>query len=148
MNLFSRMASKSMRGQSLVEFALVAPLFFLLLFGLIDLGRGVFAYNTIQNAAREAVRVAIVDQNEDVILAEAQQHAIGLGLEDSNVTLSFLQPDTMVTPCNTPIAISCEVEILIGYEFTPATPIIGNLIGSIDMSAASRQPVERSYVSP
>ena len=139
---------RSDRGQSLVEFALVVPLFLLLIFGLIDLGRGVFAYNAIQNAAREAVRVAIVDQNEGAITAEAQQHAIGLGLEDSNVTLSFLQPETMTTPCNTPIAISCEVEILIDYQFIPATPIIGNLIGSIDMSAASRQPVERSYVSP
>lgn len=140
--------SQPARGQSLVEFALVVPLFLLLLFGLFDLGRGVFAYNAIQNAAREAVRLAIVDQNEDAITTEAQQHAIGLGLNDSNVGLSFLQPGTMTAPCLTPVAISCEVEILINYRFTPATPIIGNLIGNIDMSAASRQPVERSYVSP
>lgn len=136
------------RGQALVEFGLILPIFLLVLFGLFDLGRAVFAYNTIQNAAREAVRVAIVDQNEDVILAEAQQHAIGLGLTDANVQLSFLQPDTMTTPCNTPIAISCEVEILVNYTFTPATPIIGNLVGNLNLSAASRQPVERSYVSP
>jgi Flp pilus assembly protein TadG len=136
------------RGQSLVEFALILPLFLLVLFGIIDLGRGVYAYNTIQNAAREAVRVAIVDQNEDVILAKAQKHAVGLGLTDANLSLAFLQPETMTTPCNTPIAISCEVEILVDYRFTPATPIIGNIIGAIDMSAASRQPVERSYVSP
>lgn len=136
------------RGQSLVEFALILPIFLLVLFGIIDLGRGVYAYNTIQNAAREAVRVAIVDQNEDVILAKAQKHAVGLGLTDANLTLSFLQPDTMTTPCNTPIAISCEVEILVDYRFIPATPIIGNIVGAIDMSAASRQPVERSYVSP
>lgn len=141
-------AKREVAGQSLVEFALILPLFLLLIFGLIDLGRGVFAYNAIQNAAREGVRVAIVDQNTDVITAEVQQHAIGLGLDSSNVTLSFLQPDTMTAPCNTPIAISCEVEILVDYEFRPATPVIGNLIGNIDMSAASRQPVERSYVSP
>ena len=142
------MKSTESRGQALVEFALVVPLFLLLLFGILDLGRGVFAYNTIQNAAREAVRLAIVDQNEDAILDEAQQHAVGLNLQDSNVTLSFLQPGTMTAPCLTPIAISCEVELLIDYRFTPATPIIGTLIGNIDMSAASRQPVERSYVSP
>jgi Flp pilus assembly protein TadG len=136
------------RGQSLVEFALVLPLFLLILFGIFDIGRGVYAYNTIQNAAREGVRVAIVDQNEDVIVGEVQQHAVGLRLDESNVTLSFLQPDTMTTTCNTPIAISCEVEILVDYQFIPATPVIGNIIGEIDMSAASRQPVERSYVSP
>lgn len=139
---------QSVRGQSLVEFALVLPLFLLLIFGIIDLGRGVFAYNAIQNAAREGVRVAIVDQNMDVIVDEVQQHAIGLGLQDSNVQLKFLEPKTMTTPCNTPIAISCEVEILVDYAFVPATPIIGNLIGVINMSAASRQPVERSYESP
>lgn len=138
----------SRRGQSLVEFALILPIFLLVLFGIVDLGRGVYAYNTIQNAAREAVRLAIVDQNEDAILAKAQKHAVGLGLTDANISLSFLQPDTMTTPCNTPIAISCEVEILVDYRFTPATPIIGNIVGAIDMSAASRQPVERSYVSP
>ena len=138
---------RARRGQSLVEFALVLPLFLLFIFGIIDLGRGVFAYNAIQNAAREGVRLAIVDQNIDAIVAEVQQHAIGLGLDDSNVTLSFLEPETMATTCNTPIAISCEVEILVDYAFVPATPIIGNLIGTIDMSAASRQPVERSYDS-
>lgn len=138
----------SERGQSLVEFALIVPIFLLLVFGIIDLGRGVYAYNTIQNAAREGIRLAIVDQNVDAILDEVQDHAVGLRLDDSNLTLSFLQPDTMTTPCNTPIAISCEVELLVDYKFVPATPIIGNLIGNIDMSAASRQPVERSYVSP
>lgn len=143
-----RRTRHSVRGQSLVEFALVLPLFLLLIFGIIDLGRGVFAYNAIQNAAREGVRVAIVDQNMDVIVDEVQQHAIGLGLNDSNVRLRFLEPETMTTPCNTPIAISCEVEILVDYAFVPATPIIGNLIGTINMSAASRQPVERSYESP
>jgi Flp pilus assembly protein TadG len=135
-------------GQSLVEFALVIPIFLLLIFGLFDLGRAVYAYNAVQNAAREAVRVAIVDQSVDAITTEAQDHAVGLRLEASNITVSFLQPDTMTTPCNTPIAISCEVEILIDYRFEPATPIIGNLLGQIDMNAASRQPVERSYVSP
>ncbi|HET6732752.1 TadE/TadG family type IV pilus assembly protein [Mycobacterium sp.] len=138
----------SSRGQALVEFGLILPIFLLVLFGLFDLGRAVFAYNTIQNAAREAVRVAIVDQNEDVILAEAQAHAIGLGLSDADVTLSFLEPESLAAPCNTPIAISCEVEILVNYTFTPATPIIGNLVGNLNLSAASRQPVERSYVSP
>jgi Flp pilus assembly protein TadG len=51
------------RGQALVEFALIVPVFILLLVGLFDLGRGVFAFNTISNAAREAARVAIVDQD-------------------------------------------------------------------------------------
>jgi Flp pilus assembly protein TadG len=48
------------RGQALVEFALVAPIFFLLLFGLIDFGRYVYYVQILNNAAREGARYAIV----------------------------------------------------------------------------------------
>src|SRR5256714_13477016 len=46
-------------GQSMVEFAVLAPIFFLLLLGTIDLGRAVYIYNTISDAAREGTRAAI-----------------------------------------------------------------------------------------
>ena len=44
------------RGQALVEFALVLPIFILILVGIFDLGRAVYVYSTVNNAAREAVR--------------------------------------------------------------------------------------------
>lgn len=47
-------------GQSMVEFALVLPIFLLMLFGLVDMGRLVYANTTISQAAREAARVASV----------------------------------------------------------------------------------------
>jgi Flp pilus assembly protein TadG len=43
----------------MVEFAVLAPIFFLLLLGTIDLGRAVYIYNTISDAAREGTRAAI-----------------------------------------------------------------------------------------
>ena len=46
-------------GQSMVEFAILAPIFFLLLLGTIDMGRAVYIYNTISDAAREGTRAAI-----------------------------------------------------------------------------------------
>jgi hypothetical protein len=51
---------RAVRGQALVEFALVVPIFLFLLFGLIDGGRLVFANNTVSQAVREAVRLAHV----------------------------------------------------------------------------------------
>ena len=54
-------ASRRRRGQALVEFALVAPLFFLLLFGIIEAGRFIFYYETLNNATREGARYAIVN---------------------------------------------------------------------------------------
>ena len=47
-------------GQALVEFALVAPLFFLLLFAIIEGGRFILYYETLSNATREGARYAIV----------------------------------------------------------------------------------------
>jgi hypothetical protein len=48
-------------GQSLVEFALVFPIFMLLLFGLIDGGRLVYQHSVLSQAAREGARLASVE---------------------------------------------------------------------------------------
>ena len=45
------------RGQSLVEFALVFPLFILLLAGMVDFGIGLYSYMTLVNATREGARL-------------------------------------------------------------------------------------------
>jgi hypothetical protein len=50
------------QGQALVEFAFVFPVIVLLAFGFIDVGRAVFSYNTLTNAARQAARTAAVNQ--------------------------------------------------------------------------------------
>ena len=47
-------------GQALVEFALVAPWFFLLLFGIIEGGRFILYYQALNNSTREGARYAIV----------------------------------------------------------------------------------------
>jgi Flp pilus assembly protein TadG len=48
------------RGQALVEFSLIGIVFFLLIFGMIDVGRAVMNYNTLAEATREGTRYAIV----------------------------------------------------------------------------------------
>ncbi len=45
----------------MVEFALVAPMFFMVLFGIIEAGRFIFYYETLNNATREGARYAIVN---------------------------------------------------------------------------------------
>jgi Flp pilus assembly protein TadG len=49
-------------AQSLVEFAVVVPLFLLLLFGLIDFARLAFTYVSLSNGARELARTAAISQ--------------------------------------------------------------------------------------
>jgi hypothetical protein len=63
----------------MVEFALVAPLLLLLLFGVIDFGRVIYIYITINQAVSEGARVAIRDSplqptNSDVETA-VKSHA-------------------------------------------------------------------------
>lgn len=52
------------RGQALVEFAMVAPLFFLLLLSIVEFGRATYYVEIVNNAAREGARYAIVHGNE------------------------------------------------------------------------------------
>jgi hypothetical protein len=46
------------RSQALVEFALVSPLFLLVVFSAIDIGRLLYAYTAISSAARDGARTA------------------------------------------------------------------------------------------
>jgi Flp pilus assembly protein TadG len=48
-------------GAAVVEFAVVAPVFFLFVFGLIEYGRMVMVQQILTNAAREGARVGILD---------------------------------------------------------------------------------------
>jgi hypothetical protein len=68
----------------MVEFAIVAPLLLLLIFGIVDFGRVVYIYITLNQAVNEAVRVAVRDSpllptNADVELA-ARIHAVDVRL--------------------------------------------------------------------
>ena len=44
------------RAQAMVEFAIVAPILFLMLLGILEVGRMMFLYASVTNASREAVR--------------------------------------------------------------------------------------------
>lgn len=65
------------RGENLVEFALVLPWFFLLMFAMIDLGRWYFIKETLQNAVRQAGRYAVTGGNNGLTnrLASIEQVA-------------------------------------------------------------------------
>jgi len=54
---------RGQRSQALIEFALVSPVLLLLLFGVIDIGRAIFYYDTINHAAREGARTAVRASN-------------------------------------------------------------------------------------
>jgi Flp pilus assembly protein TadG len=65
----SRRAS---RGQALVETAVILPVFLMLLLGVLDMGRAVWATTSLASAAREAARYAIVHGGNSAAVATKQ----------------------------------------------------------------------------
>jgi Flp pilus assembly protein TadG len=132
---------RARQGQSLVEFALVLPLLLVLLMGILDFGRAIAAYNSVSNAARSAVRVAIVDQNPDRVREIAEEESIALGPVD----VDFNPNVNSDNPCAVTV---CRVSVEVSYEYVPATPIVSNIVGTITVRSISELPIERLYVSP
>lgn len=136
------------RGQALVEFSLVIPIFLLLLVGLFDLGRAVFSYNTLTNAAREGARMAIVNQDVPTIIERAQRQSALVELNDPSVSVAFYQmkadgtPD-LSDPCNL-VAVGCLAIVSFQATYEPITPIIANLVfgSGVTMTAKSVLSVE------
>lgn len=139
------------RGQGLVEFALLLPVLLLILFGLFDFGRAIFAYNTVSNAAREGARIAIVDQTlvggVPAAATEAANQATALGLDPSDeddVRVQYLMPEASPsTPCPSR-GLGCIAEVRVQYQFQAITPVIGSLIGPITLSSTTQIPIENT----
>ncbi len=125
----------SRRGQALVEFALVIPIFFLLVFGLIDLGRAVFVYNSLAEGAREGARYGAVQ-------ARAFDDDTRQVIEDHVVDLLVGVPNPVVTASCTPQgAFGCTVNDILVVEaeadLAMITPLIGQMIGTLHLEARS-----------
>ena len=55
------MRKEKRRGAAVVEFALVVPVFILLVFGMIEFGRAIMVQQVLVNASREGARQAVLD---------------------------------------------------------------------------------------
>lgn len=137
------------RGQSMVEFALILPIFVLLVFGILDLGRGVYAYHTLNNAATEGARVAIVNQTLATIQGRAASRAVGVGVAPADVTVDYRTaalpdtPDSCAARVGTKAGpVTCTAIVQVAHDFTAVTPIISNIIGTIQMAGESSMVVQ------
>jgi hypothetical protein len=145
----------SRRGQALVEFALVFPIAMLLLLAVFDVGRAVFAYNGLTNAAREGARFAAVNQNLPMIRTRVSDMTFGTGV--TNLTSpTFVrfhkEGPNLTTPTSNPVcpaatmAVGCVAIVNAESDWRAITPIIGQVIGPITFKASSEVPVE--FVCP
>src|SRR5579885_2299253 len=78
-------------GAATVEFAVVAPVFFLLALGIIDVGRGLMVQHLMQNAARQGCRAGILPSNGNAEITAAVTGALqpaGISSESITVTVT------------------------------------------------------------
>jgi Flp pilus assembly protein TadG len=145
------------RGQALVEFALVIPVFLLLLMAVFDLGRAVFAYNSITNAAREGARLAIVNQSTALITQRVlAQSSLG-GTGSPTVTVSFhkntpnddftTNPTCTIYP-STSMDLDCVAIVSYQATYRPITPLISNILFSSGVNLAATTTLGVEYVCP
>ena len=141
------------RGQALVEFALVFPIAVLVLLAVFDVGRAVFAYNGLTNAAREGARLAAVNQDATMIKQRVQEMTFATGitnLANPNFVRFFKDTPNITTPTANPVctprAIGCVAIINAESAWSAITPVIGQIIGPITFKADAQVPIE--FVCP
>ena len=119
----ARLFQRDERGALIVEFGLIVPILFLLVFGIVDFGRAYFTMNNLAAAVREGARYGAVLETPgagtwpDSIKQRVVNFSYTFGgarLGKPNVTVA-INPDTTLT-------------VTANYTFQTITPLV-NLIG-------------------
>ena len=96
------------RGAAAVEMAIVAPVLFLLLFGIIEFGRVMLAMNVMINSSREAARLAIIDGATETQVRElAERYARAGSVNGCTVTVS--PDDHFTTNSDAPVTVTVSI---------------------------------------
>jgi hypothetical protein len=127
-------------GQATLEFALVILLLMLLVFGIVDFSRLLFAYATMANGVREGARYGIVHPSsnptnpEDPVIQATIQHARAMMVligGDATVTVDYPGVDIpggnhdYPPGCTTPYY--CRIQVRAESEFNVWTPILPHM---------------------
>lgn len=125
-------------GQALVEFSLAIIVFLVLLMGIFDLGRGIYMYNGVSQAAREIARVTSVhpgstlgSSSETQAVIDTQQGLIP-NLQDPTFECVDIDDSAVSGACLG----GMRVKVTIVAPYSPVTPLL-SLAGTWDMSSTS-----------
>ncbi len=114
-----KLRRKGEKGQSLVEFALVAPIFFLVLFAIVDFGMAFHAWITVTNSAREGARIGAVRASAAEIETRVRDTADSLDDANLSVTVTNAEGDP-----------GESVVVDVSYTYSLITPL-GDLMGMV-----------------
>ena len=78
------------KGQALVEFVIILPIFLLLILGVIDLGKIIYMQNTMENALDDAITLYRADKTYDEIITELHRNDKKLSMEITNENNNYV----------------------------------------------------------
>ena len=111
-------------GATMVEFAIVAVLFFSLLLGIMDFGRILFAWNSAAEATRLGARIAVVCDKLTPSQVRDRMRKISPNLTDANIAINYYDPPGIVNNgCTKATCKAVEVS-LTGVTFDPISPFL------------------------
>jgi Flp pilus assembly protein TadG len=125
------------RGSTLVEGALCFTVFLMIIFGTIDFGRMVFAYNFVSYSAREATRYALAHGAKYPVTADNLTTFVkneAIGLDPSAITVTPTWSDTSHTP-------GTSVQVQVQYAFQPIAPYMPT--GLLTLSSTSKMLISQ-----
>lgn len=128
--------SRRQRGQSLVEFALVFPIFIVLVMGIIDFGMALKSWIDITNAAREAARWGAIYCNTGYgnpvkyptdadVAQKARDKAAAMGVNLSRFTATV--DTTAGSSCSDRPNSTEPLVVRVSYDYELITPLGGFL---------------------
>ena len=151
MKLSHRRRHASEHAQTLAEFALIAPLFLLLVFGIIDFSRALQSYVTIEEAARDGARYGVTGridcngaspQNRENCIVQAVKDRTNSLDRASTITAQFRSwqfPSYADPATENNAGDQCDaLEVEVHYDYHPMTPIFNFFVSDIPMKAKER----------
>jgi Flp pilus assembly protein TadG len=127
----------------MVEFALTVMIFVLLVMGILDLGRGIYMYNGVSQAAREIARVASVHPGTGLGTGSWTPSPEAQAVIDtqSAINWDFTVEDPTCTQIDGAPASACLpgtwVKVTVTAVYTPVTPMLIPLLGDLPLSSTS-----------
>lgn len=102
----------------MVEFAIIAPLLLLLVFGIIEFGRAYNAQNSLTHAAREGAREYAITQ--DAVAGEATAKAAATSLDSTQITATLADCD-VPSDGGQPATVTLEYPFTLQIAFFPVS---------------------------
>jgi Flp pilus assembly protein TadG len=115
------------RGQSLVEFAMILPIFMLVLSGILDFGFLLYSRMGVINAAREGARAAIMVSDystiEEVAKGAAISAAAGGGLTVTDVSTTCYETVSTTEKACSDVTTGDSAAVTVNYVYRTFFPL-------------------------